>query len=173
MLKDAKEGAWYRAEDAPPEHEWWWAVEHQGHPAFYLRALLTGDFAPGRTPAARHVLGLDGYPPEQHKLVRCGTCGKVPRAEDLEPIERATGLRGWLDVFRQGKMPWKRPTDPSTCHLCSTPRVPAVHQCRESEIAPVKRGRRIATVALCERCAAFKAKALEKRGRPNLLKTRR
>ena len=110
--------AWYEAPEAPPRGTWWWAVEHRGHPAFYLRALLPGDHAPGRVTAARHVLTLGGLVLDD---VHCGTCGEVPRAEDLEPIERATGDRGHLAAFRDGRVPWPRPTDRRSCWLCSGP----------------------------------------------------
>mgnify|MGYP000039875206 CR=1 FL=1 len=109
-----------------PDLEWWWLVQHLGHDAFYLRTLMPGDFAPGRLPDPRHVRPLvrpaEGLPTE----VRCGTCEEVPRAEDLEPIERATGARGFLDLFRSGKSKWPAPTHSDTCWLCSNRQAPAI-----------------------------------------------
>ena len=103
----------------PPGLEWWWLVLHADHPAFYLRALMPGDFAPGRLPAPRHVRLLErpetGLPEE----VRCGTCGEIPRAEDLEPVERQTGARGFLDAFRRGLAKWPQATRSESCWMCS------------------------------------------------------
>lgn len=97
------------------------------HPAFYLRTLMPGDFAPGRLPAPRHVRLLErpetGLPEE----VRCGTCGEIPRAEDLEPIERQTGARGFLDAFRRGLAKWPQATRAESCWMCSG-QAPATEQ---------------------------------------------
>lgn len=105
--------------EPPPGLEWWWEVQHLGHPAFYLRTLMPGDFAPGRLPAPRHVRLLvrpaEGLPTE----VTCGTCGEVPRSEDLEPIERSTGQRGFLGEFRNGRAKWPRQTREASCWMCS------------------------------------------------------
>lgn len=110
--------------------EWWWIVEHYGHPAFYMRTLMPGDFAPGRLPDPRHVRPLvrpdEGLPTE----VRCGTCNEIPRAEDLELIERSTGARGFLDAFRSGKAKWPAPTLSTTCWLCSNRQAPVVGRAR-------------------------------------------
>jgi len=105
---------WYDVE--PPDSGiWWWAVEHIGHPAFYLRTLMPGDFAPGRLPLARHVADLEGG--EDADPV-CGTCGHVPALSGaLEIIERRTGARGFLEPYRaSGKWPAATPAD--TCWLC-------------------------------------------------------
>ena len=133
-----------------PGLEWWWLVEHATatpHPAFYMRSLMPGDFAPGRLPAPRHVRLLErgeGLPTE----VRCGTCGEIPRSEDLEPVERQTGQRGFLDGFRSGRSRWPLPTKEAACWLCSG-RAPAVTVVR-------LRG---TDVRVCEGCA----KHLERR----------
>ena len=112
---------WYADDTVAPEH--WWAVEHAGHPAFYLRALMPGDFSPGRLPLERHVARLDG---SQERLVPlCGTCGTRPLVEALEPIERPTGARGFLAPFRERRAPWPKPTDPNSCWLCSDRRIKA------------------------------------------------
>lgn len=133
--------AWYTDEASSALQ--WWAVEHKGHPAFYLRALMAGDFAPGLLPLARHAHGLDG---RQLEVVRCETCGEVPRSEDLEPIERRTHVRGFLEAFRLGlgdprRQRWPKPTAPASCWLCSNPRVAADHEVD---------GR-----AVCAACAAY------------------
>ncbi len=112
---------WHEAEGAPDRGTWWWAVEHRGHPAFYLRTLMPGDFAPGRLPASRHVLQLDGTRAAQDRSATCGSCGELPAAADLEPIERATGDRGHLQPRRDGRAPWPRATDPASCWLCCAP----------------------------------------------------
>ena len=115
---------WYKDPGTPAVGTWWWAVEHQGHPAFYLRALLPGDFAPGRAPAPRHAATLAGEQFPERKAVTCGTCKQAPDVEDLEPVERATGHRGFLAVFRRGDHPWLRPTDPASCWLCAAQSAP-------------------------------------------------
>ncbi len=116
-----RELQWYEGPGTPDEGIWLWAIEHMGHPAFYLRALLPGDFAPGRSPAARHVLHLDGARDAATPV--CGTCDKTPSVDELEPVERSTGDRGFLDAFRSGRAKWPRPTDPATCWECSDRRV--------------------------------------------------
>ena len=119
--RPAPAAVWYDDPGTPDAGTWWWAVEHQGHPAFYLRALLPGDFAPGRSPAPRHAATLKGDQCREKKPVTCGTCGRVPEAGDLEPVERRTGDVGFLRPFREGHGPWPRPTDPATCWLCGCP----------------------------------------------------
>lgn len=147
---------WYLDDATPDAGIHCWAVEHRGHPALYLRALLPGDFAPGLLPAIRHVLTLSG---ERPGSVTCGTCGEVPAAADLEPIERATGARGFLRPFREGRAPWPRATDPETCWECSTMERPAAHEVRiharhqYGKRAPVPAfGPEAITVKVCDRC---------------------
>ena len=123
--------AWYDEPGTPAAGTWWWAVEHEGpeepggdltittHPAFYLRALLPGDFAPGRAPSPRHVGTLTGDGVEG--VAKCGTCGEVPEVGALDVVERASGDRGFLAPFREGRTPWPRPTDPQSCWLCGGP----------------------------------------------------
>jgi len=136
---------WYGLPTTPNIGEVWWAVEHKGHPAFYLRALMPGDFAPAthkaNLPALRHVIDLNGVRAVQ---VACGTCGKVPKAQDLEPIERQTGSTGFLDPYRSGAVAWPVATDPDSCWLCSHPKVPATEPHPE-----------ITGAHLCPQCAAF------------------
>jgi len=106
------------APEPPPGLEWWWLAEHLGHPAFYLRTLMPGDFAPGRLPAPRHVRLLvrgEGLPTE----ATCGTCGEIPRSEDLDVSERSTGSRGFLAAFRSGRAKWPSPTRDESCWMCS------------------------------------------------------
>lgn len=112
------------------------------HPAFYLRTLMPGDFAPGRLPAPRHVRPLvrpaEGLPSE----VTCGTCGEVPRSEDIEIVERETGQRGFLAEYRSGRAKWPKPTAEASCWGCSG-HAPAVENIE-------LRG---STVRVCANCA--------------------
>ena len=116
--RPAPAAVWYEDSGTPEAGTWWWAIEHQGHPAFYLRGLLPGDFAPGRAPAPRHVATLKGKQYREGKPVTCGTCGRVPETDDLEPVERRTGDREFLAAFRAGRLRWPRPTAPASCWLC-------------------------------------------------------
>ena len=137
--------AWYSVDNGVAHGILWWAVEHQGHPAYYLRALMVGDFRPeGQGPLARHVHDLDGAQVEMQPAP-CGTCGQVPNPNDLEPIERVTNVRGFLARVRlplgdPGRVAWPRPTPTTACWLCNNPRVPADHTAK---------GRRV-----CSTCAA-------------------
>jgi len=130
---------WYE-DPRVPSDQLWWAVEHAGHPAFYLRALMPGDFAPGQVgPLARHVHGLDG---RQLDVVQCGTCKVLePIPQLLAPIERRTHARGFLDGYRNGAGRWPSPTSPATCWLCSNPRVAADHE--------------VSGRSVCAACAAY------------------
>ena len=133
---------WYEDPGTPEAGTWWWAVEHEGHPAFYLRALLAGDFAPERAPAPRHAATLDGVQHREGVVVTCGTCGQAPEVKDLEPVERSTGDRGFLTAFRTGRLRWPRPTDPATCWLCGD-------RTQKTEAAETPGGR----ARTCARCA--------------------
>lgn len=130
---------WYLEQDGP-DPEWWWAIEHKAHPAFYLRALMPGDFAPGRSPRPRHALTLLGR--RAAAPLVCGTCGQEPEAESLEPIERFTGDRGFLDQYRTGAGRWPAGTDEDTCWLCGDPAQLVNHE-------DVVDGQR---VRVCRRC---------------------
>lgn len=138
---------WYEEEGTPDVAIWWWSVTHLGHPAFYLRALMPGDFAPGHRPLARHAVALDGSRPEEPLV--CGTCELAPEPEDLEPIERVTGHGGFLDEFRGGRTPWRAATDATSCWLCSTKREAA------SQSVVLESGDE---VLMCRRCAAHQAR---------------
>lgn len=116
----ARDPEWYEEAGTPDAYIWWWALEHNGHPCCYLRALMPGDFRPGARPLTRHVKYLDGVVPNDGESLVCGTCGEVPESKDLEPIERATGDRGHLAPFRSGTAPWAKPTDPQSCYQCSS-----------------------------------------------------
>ena len=145
---------WYERHGTPEDGQWWWAVEHYGpvpagggsnvslHPAFYLRSLMAGDFAGARLPLPRHVLTLDGQVTGE---TRCGTCGGVPEARMLEPIERRTGARGFLSEYRLGRQQWPAPTDPGTCWLCSNRSARAETDARVGD----------QDVKVCEGCSAF------------------
>lgn len=135
------EPRWFETADSPPDDIWWWAVEHAGHPAYYLRALIPGDFAPGRTPAPRHVLQLDGSRPAVGP-VPCGTCAAIPDPAELEPYERRTGISGFLEGFRRGDSLWPGATSETSCWECSHPRIEA-----EVEID----GQTVRTCGRCER----------------------
>jgi hypothetical protein len=137
---------WYEENGTPESGTYWWAVEHRGHPAFYLRALLPGDFAPGRQVAPRHVLSLAGV--QATGPATCGTCGEVPASEDLDVVERRTGNRGFPIEQRAGRRAWPRATDPASCWLCSTRQQPATVVVEQPH----------GEVAVCARCAAFLAR---------------
>jgi hypothetical protein len=97
--------------------------------------------------------------------VRCGTCGEIPRSDDLEPIERCTRHREYLRVTRRGDRPWPPPTPQGTCWLCSNQRIVPEHAVDEGLLAELHgiavRGRAAGQVDLCGRCAAFVEKARE------------
>ena len=135
---------WYEQDGTPDPGIAWWAVEHNGHPAFYLRAFMAGDFAPGCAPLPRHVLDLDG---EEVETVRCGTCRQSVAGEDLLPIERSTGLSRFLDVYQTRRAPWPKPTDPGTCWECSTRKTAPSAEIDKSW----------GKVKVCPNCAAFDA----------------
>lgn len=136
---------WYREAGTPDAGIFWWAIEHQGHPAFFARALMPGDFAPGRGPLPRHLAGLDGAAVAE---ARCGLCDEVPAPGDLEAIERNTGNRGFLAPYRTGRVRWPAATDPASCWQCSSRKEPAT--------ATAELGGGTA-VAVCEKCAAHLA----------------
>lgn len=149
------ETAWYE-QSGPDRRIWWWAIEHLGHPAYYLRTLLPGDFAPDqRGPLSRHACGLSGRL-ELVDPVRCGTCGQVPAVGDLEAIERKTGRADFLAARRRGHAPWGPPTDPDSCWLCSDRQrralivVPAAGVIRSQCVVPAEPG---AILRLCLGCA--------------------
>lgn len=97
-----------------------WRVLHEGHLAWYQRAALVGDFAPGRPPRPEYVIYSDdrcadpgGEPPV------CEGCGQVPKTDDLLLVERLTGACDFLEPFRRGRFPWPPGTDPKTCAWCN------------------------------------------------------
>lgn len=137
---------WYADEETPDRGVWWWALEHAGHPCCYLRALMPGDFAPGRAVTPRHVLHLDGSRATEGCPVVCGTCGEVPLIDELEPIERATGQQGAIEAFRSRRAPWPRQTDIASCWECLAP--PRM----VTEVADVPGA---GIVGLCSSCAAL------------------
>jgi hypothetical protein len=115
--------AWYLAPGTPDTGRWWWAVQHDEHPAFYLWSFVAGDFAPGPRsgPLRRHAGTLGGSLVRGDGPVRCGSCGAVPDVGRLEVVERCTGDRAFLTPYRSGRSPWPRATDPRSCWLCSDP----------------------------------------------------
>jgi hypothetical protein len=106
----------------PSKADWPWLILHNDHPAWYQRALLPGDFAPGRMPMPNYILTLTGEIPKLGQ-VRCGTCKKKPAVEDLEPVERTTGQTGFLDRYRYGRrpVPWPEGLNPTNCWNCNNP----------------------------------------------------
>jgi hypothetical protein len=128
---------WY---EKGPEMDWWWAVEHRGHPFAFLRSLMLGDFAPGRLPLRRHLRAL-GSPlwPDRSVTPPVCPCGVPLVSEDLVVIERATGARHFLNLPRlTGR--WPKPTDPASCWECC------------GSLTPL---RDIYGVQVCDRCVPF------------------
>ena len=120
---------WWELQDGrPTSYPCWWAIEHMGHAAFYLRSLMPGDFAPkSNGPLARHAYDLHGVQMEFFPVI-CQTCMVMPHPEALIPIERVTGLRGRELFFAQyvfGVKPWPPPTSQSSCWNCCCTYPPA------------------------------------------------
>ena len=107
----------------PSTGEYPWVVLHEGHPAWYQWCLMVGDFAPGKKPLPNYVLRLDGVRPSAHENLKCGTCGKPVKTEDLDVMERSTKKMGWFDNYRRGKKDWQQAsiTIPDTCYHCNYP----------------------------------------------------
>jgi hypothetical protein len=121
-LDDRTPLAWY--EDGPGL-EWWWAIEHRGHPFAFLRSLMPGDFAPGRLPLPRHLMKYGGplWPPPADSVC---PCGETPSSDDLVVIERESGDRSFIAKLRaRGR--WPDATDPSRCWECGSRDRPAAH----------------------------------------------
>lgn len=97
----------------------YWQIEHNGHLAWYQRALISGDFKPGLTPQATYIVDADGRYVDPATTPTCATCGEVPDVDDLDAVERVTGRRDFLDGYRSGLDPWPAPTDPAKCRLCN------------------------------------------------------
>lgn len=131
MPAAAPAGFWWSEGNGIALSPLWWAVEHLGHAAFYLRALMPGDFKYGGVgPLPRHAYGLRGEQLEAYP-VPCQTCGKVVHPSALTPIERRTGARGqglFFAKFLSGEKPWPLHTRKSSCWQCSDPFKPANHQ---------------------------------------------
>jgi len=101
-----------------------WAVRHKvagdTHSAWRMRAFLIGDFAPGKAGRNDYVIERDNTPGDRTKRPRCETCDKVPQADDLIVVERATGDRHFLDPYRDGLRPWPPGTNDGRCWWCQT-----------------------------------------------------
>jgi len=117
-----------------------WEVEHNGHHAWFQRALLIGDFAPGLVPVPWFVVYADGRAASPLDPPKCATCAAVPATNELIVIEIATGDSHFLAPTRSGLKKWPKPTDPKTCWWCNSPRVGAA-----------------SSPAICEGCAAHLA----------------
>lgn len=144
---------WWSPDNDIPINPLWWAVEHKGHPAFYLRSLMAGDMAPiSLGPLPRHTYEIQRGQQIEEFPIHCCTCGKIPNPLDLEPIQRVNGQRGRALFFKdyvEGRRIWPQPTSITTCWLCSDPTVPAV--------IPVGSRR------VCQGCAAHLTRALVRR----------
>lgn len=101
--------------------ECWWEILHGDHHAWFQRSLMAGDFKPGLPPRSEYIVDEDGRVADPDVVPTCGTCGVVPRVEELEPVERITGVRGFLSQFRARLRPWPKPTNPATCWHCNCP----------------------------------------------------
>jgi len=102
-----------------------WELEHNGHFAWYQRALLIGDFAPGLTPIPDFVVLSRGRSANPDAPPVCETCRVVPDVKELIAIERATGESHYLAPFRKGLTKWPKPTASTSCWWCNSPRVAA------------------------------------------------
>lgn len=101
--------------------ECWWVILHNGHLAWYQRGMMAGDFKPGLQPRSEYIVDAAGRCADPASVPRCVTCDQVPNVDDLEPVERKTGHRGFLVGFRQKLRPWPRPTSDATCWYCNCP----------------------------------------------------
>jgi hypothetical protein len=101
-----------------------WAVFHIGHFAWHQRALLPGDFAPGRKVAAWHIVYPDGKVAHPYDSPKCSTCGVTPETSELEVVEKSTGERMFLAPYRALQRPWPQPKNPKNCWWCNLPAPP-------------------------------------------------
>lgn len=97
-----------------------WTVEHNGHFAWFQRAFMVGDFSPGREAAPFYAVGSDDRDFDPQLPPKCGTCGEVPKTDELIVVETKSGDAHFLAPFRKGLQKWPRPTDHSTCWYCNT-----------------------------------------------------
>lgn len=98
-----------------------WSIVHmvgRPHEAWRQRALLPGEFKPGRAPSARFIVWPDGRPGHPDETPRCLGCDEVPRVQDLEPVEIATNKRGYLAVYRRNERDWPE-VRTDTCWWCN------------------------------------------------------
>lgn len=140
----------------PKVGEWPWLLQHNGHPAWYQRSLLIGDFAPGRRPIANYVLMLSGQLPEPYAHPVCGTCGVEPKSEDMLVVERATGDSSFFASFRSEERSWSRPTNSDTCWYCNGP-MPVPLMIKYEEFATVLGVTTLSTASIpcCPPCTGF------------------
>jgi len=98
-----------------------WIVQHNGHVAWYQRALMIGDLAPGRTAAPWHVVYHDGRVAAPYESPVCPTCNAVPMTDELQVIEIATGSRMFLAPYRALQVAWPVPKEQKNCWWCNLP----------------------------------------------------
>lgn len=103
----------------------YWTILHRGHHAWYQRSLLAGDFRPGLTPRSEYIVDVEGRNADPAAVPRCSTCSEIPDVNDLEPMDRESGERGFLDRYRAADVrrrePWPKPTANHTCWHCNCP----------------------------------------------------
>jgi len=145
----------------PSVGEWPWLIEHDGHIAWYQRALMRGDFSPGNRPLPNYVLQLDGKLADPDKVPKCGMCKKIPMTDELIPVDRSNGARSVLTPFRIGLAEWPPATDPETCYVCNTPDSPADQELDLQDLAFTLLGNRGSSskkIAVCTGCARHHGK---------------
>jgi hypothetical protein len=107
-----------------------WAILHRApdgsmHLAWYQRAMIVGDFNPAKKPLPNYVTYPDGTSPGPDDTPVCTACQVAPANADLDPVDRATGQYGFLEMYRDQRRPDWRPwrmapvTDPNTCYVCN------------------------------------------------------
>jgi len=149
--------------------ECWWDILHNGHHAWYQRALIAGDFKPGLTPRGDYVVDEAGRAGDPAHVPHCATCGEVPDVNALEALERASGKTDFLEEYRSRRREWPAPTSALTCWWCNCPET--ADPVKVAAAAAEKRAaaRRGATVAaetatiipskeeafLCAKCASY------------------
>jgi hypothetical protein len=148
------------------QNEWPFVIMHNGHEAWYQRALLMGDFAPGLKPLPNYVITLTGEPVDPYSTPKCGTCKGSPATDDLLPVERATGRSNFLEAFRSGQIPWEKAgrTKAETCFYCNggigLREVSAELLPERKYLKPTKKNKTIGEklIKCCETCVALMSK---------------
>jgi hypothetical protein len=161
----------------PDQYEWPWLIQHhrndgQIHDAWYQRALICGDFAPGRRGVlATYIATLDGRIPGPNEALRCGTCNQRLQADDVDAVERITGETGFLRTFRLGRRPWPlTESREQNCYHCNREIKPG-EQRRPVALELVAELHGLTTlfngnVLVCGECFAHIDRGRDGRGRP-------